>query len=490
MSGDGDRSLALVSHEVRTLLGGVLGMIELVLDTPLSEDQRVMLMRAHESSMSLLKISNDILDFSKAEAGRLDIESRPLPLARLIEDVCAAFAPEAQRQTIGLGFEIDPALPPFVLGDPVRLRQVLTNLIGNAIKFTHHGSVHVTVQPVAGGQLELAVRDTGIGIDAHAIPTLFEPYRQAGAAMQRYGGTGLGLTIVSQLVQLMNGSVHCESTLGAGSRFTVTLPLRPGSNPGAASDPDPGLHRHASGQGQRILLAEDHPVNREVIARQLRKLGYVCECAEDGQQAWEMLQAADGGAGYALLLADRHMPRLDGCQLTRRLRAQEARQARPRLPVVALTADALPGEAERCLASGMDAHLSKPVQAEALREVLSRVLQGANQAAGSYARLMELCEGELSKVAELVRIFIRATEHDMAALDRAVEAADARALGQWAHRMSSACHQLDEHDAVDALQTVERLSQAEEDGALHEAYRAARRELEAVMSRARAFTRG
>ena len=506
------RFLAMMSHEVRTPLSGVLGMIDLVIDTPLSDDQRAMLMRCRESSVSLLTIINDILDFSKIEAGMLDIESRPLSIGSLVEDVCATFEAETARKGIALGFEVDEAIPQFVVGDSVRLRQVLGNLIGNAVKFTHRGGVRVRVQRTAGGELELAVQDTGIGIDPRATRTLFEPFRQADiATTRRYGGTGLGLTIVRQLVELMHGSVRCESAPGEGSRFTVTLPLVPwvpsvGAASGRRRDPhrlaidaasaaQPDATPAVSGQGQRVLLAEDHPVNREVITRQLLKLGYACECAEDGQQAWEMLQAAaQRGAGYALLLTDCHMPRLDGYELTQRLRAQEAAKGLARLPIVALTANALQGEAERCLALGMDAYLSKPLQLEDLREVLARVLGSAasrDEAGRPYGRLMTLCEGDAGKVAHLVQLFVSATQDDLKAMDRAAAAADAPALRQLAHRLSSACHQLDEDPAVRALQAVEQLAQAP--GPLQpqalQAWGAARAALEAVLARARAFAR-
>ncbi|WP_143045016.1 ATP-binding protein [Variovorax sp. YR216] len=514
--------LAMMSHEVRTPLNGVLGMIDLVLDTPLDDDQRTMLMRCRESSVSLLTIINDVLDFSKIEARMLDIESRPLSLSGLVEDVCATFSAETARKAIGLAFHVDAAIPQFVVGDAVRLRQVLTNLIGNAIKFTPQGEVRVEALRTAQGELELTVQDTGIGIDPRATKTLFEPFRQADiATTRRYGGTGLGLTIVKQLVELMQGSVRCESALGVGSRFIVTLPLRPwvpsvDSMPGRRAP-----HRLAidaskqsvsaralpvspSGQGQRVLLAEDHPINREVLTRQLRKLGYASDCAEDGQQAWEMLEAASAlGTGYAVLLTDCHMPRLDGYELTRRVREREAVRGGLRLPIVALTANALLGEAERCLALGMDAYLSKPLQLGDLREALSKVLQtgagageeGAAQAGSGavatalassphYARLMQLCDGDEAKVAKLVGVFVTATEEDMKAMDRAAAAFDHAALRQLAHRMRSACHQLDEDAAVRAFEAVEN---SDSDSRILALYRDARAELVSVMRRAAAF---
>jgi CheY-like chemotaxis protein len=427
-------------------------------------------------------------------------------LAGLVEDVCATFTAQTARKAIGLEFHVDAGTPQLILGDPVRLRQVLTNLIGNAIKFTEKGGVKVEARWTTNGQLELAVEDTGIGIDPRFTKSLFQPFKQADVATtRRYGGTGLGLSIVKQLVELMHGSVRCESTPGVGSRFTVTLPLKPwipsvGSLPGRSAAP------HAAGAakarpdptpgdlGYKVLLAEDHPINREVITRQLVKLGCACDCAQDGEEAWEMLMAP--GANYALLLTDCHMPRLDGYALTARLREREAAWALPRLPIVALTANALEGEAERCLALGMDAYLSKPLQLGDLRDALVTVvtpkpLKDAMDAA-PYASLTELCSGDLGKVVELIDVFVAATEEDMKAMDRAAEADDYVMLQKLAHRLSSACHQLDEDDAVTAFKNVEHLradDEAEPKRATREAYREARDELESVLARAAEFTR-
>lgn len=511
--------LAMMSHEVRTPLNGVLGMIDLVIDTSLTEDQRNMLMRCRESSVSLLTIINDILDFSKIEARMLALESRPLSLAGLVDDVCATFAAPTTRKAIGLEFHVDTAIPQYVVGDPVRLRQVLTNLIGNAVKFTQQGRVRVEARQTTSGLVELTVEDTGIGIDPRFTKSLFQPFKQADVATtRRYGGTGLGLSIVKQLVELMHGSVRCESTPGVGSRFIVTLPLRAwipsvGPVPGRSAAPHAVVgaakagHDVAPGDlGYKVLLAEDHPINREVITRQLFKLGCACDCALDGQEAWEMLMAP--GADYALLLTDCHMPRLDGYELTTRLRERESAQGLPGLPIIALTANALQGEAERCLALGMDAYLSKPLQLNDLRDALVTVMsQKPKQATGMtpgaldgakptqvapYAQLSDLCGGDIGKVAELVGIFVAATEEDMKAMDRAAEADDYIKLRKLAHRLSSACHQLDEDDAVTAFQAVEHMradDEAQLRMATREAYRSARDELVAVLARAAEFTR-
>jgi PAS domain S-box-containing protein len=497
------RFLAMMSHEVRTPLSGMLGMLDLMVDTPLSGEQRAMLMRCRESSLSLLAILNDFLDFSKIEDGRFDIQRRPLSLASLMEDVCASFASETARKGIGLSFDVDATLPRLVAGDAVRLRQMLNNLIGNAVKFTHRGGVRVEALRRAEGVIELAVQDTGIGIPAPAARTLFEPFRQVDSATaRRYGGAGLGLAIVKQLAELMHGDVRCESAVGVGSRFTVTLPLSPwtlvtGAAPAGGARPDA-----APGQSRRVLLADDHPTHREVIARQLLKLGYTCDIAEDGQRAWEMLQ--DGAPRYAALLLDCRMPRLDGYALTGRLRAREAVKGLPRLPIVMLTAAAQSAEAWRCLQLGADACLSKPLRLEDLGAALSRTLSSAPpgvpdaavaaRAAASagtrplYPSLMQLCGGDGAKAAELVRIFVNVTEKDLEAMERAVSSADAPSLHQLAHRLSSACQQFDEDEAVSALQTVEQLAQAGVFGPeTLAAYRAARAALDALMARARAF---
>ncbi|MDM0106175.1 ATP-binding protein [Variovorax sp. J22R24] len=506
--------LAMMSHEVRTPLNGVLGMIDLVIDTPLTEDQRSMLLRSRESSVALLTIINDILDFSKIEARMLALERRPLSLDGLIEDVCASMAPEANRKGIRLDCKVDAGIPPFIVGDSVRLRQVLTNLIGNAVKFTHQGGVKVEARRISDAQFEFAVEDTGIGIDPRVTKSLFQPFRQADVATtRRYGGTGLGLTIVKQLVELMQGRIDCQSRLNAGSRFAVTLPLHAwipsaaSAHGHAAANPAASDESTRPSTGHKVLLAEDHPINREVITRQLSKLGYECDCAEDGEQAWDSLTSPS--ASYSMLLTDCHMPRLDGYELTQRLRDREARLGLARLPIVALTANALQGEAERCIALGMDAYMSKPLQIDDLRKTLAEVMlrQPASNAAerapgatdsakaGSkpaYEDLAELCGGDLGKVAKLVDIFVAATSEDLKAMDRAFEAGDHAVLRQLAHRLSSACHQLGESGTVTRLRAIEHMEEPDDSrrtDALRQLYDAARKDLSSVLERASDFTR-
>ncbi|MDM0074982.1 ATP-binding protein [Variovorax sp. J2P1-59] len=507
--------LAMISHEVRTPLNGVLGMIELVLDSPLATEQRAMLDRCRESSLELLTIINDLLDYSKIRARKLDLENRPLQLAALVEDVCANFIAETRLKSVSLHSRVDPQLPLFIIGDPVRLRQVLTNLVGNAVKFTERGGVKVEVRRSPDARLQMIIEDSGIGIAREAMDALFEPFAQADiTTTRRYGGTGLGLTIVKQLVDLMQGTIECDSEPGRGSRFTVTLPLQPYTTvTGSATDEVPiesgkrGVH--PIGRGQKLLLAEDHPINREVITRQLVKLGFQCDCAEDGEEAWELLTSPN--ASYAMLLTDCHMPRLDGYGLTRRLRDFEMRFGLQRLPTIALTANALPGEAERCVAAGMDGYLSKPLQIHVLRDELAKFMPPPTQvsnaapsaaeppeatesmgsaSADAYPTLASLCKGDTREVAKLLRLFVDATSKDLDAMDRATEVCDHVTLRQLAHRLSSACHQLDETKAVTLLQVIEQLE--ETGGAVVLApvralYVMARQEVASALARASEF---
>jgi CheY-like chemotaxis protein/anti-sigma regulatory factor (Ser/Thr protein kinase) len=394
-----------------------------------------------------------------------------MSLRSLLEDVCESLRLQVDQKQIELTYHVGDEVPTYVLGDSVRMRQVLTNLVNNAIKFTSAGGVTVDAKRTLDGRLQLTVEDSGIGMSEQALGALFEPFQQADVATtRRYGGTGLGLSIVKRLVDLMDGTVRCESEEGRGSRFIVVLPFVPWvPSAGSTSRPDrsvdlPGRLANLSDEagseliGLRVLLAEDHPVNQEVIIRQLAKLGVSCDCAEDGEQAWERLLLPD--AGYAVLLTDCHMPRLDGYELTERIRAREALLGLPRLPIVALTANALRGERERCLQLGMDEYLSKPMQAHELKAALSRVIKFAEAspaggAATPYPQLIEVCSGDPEVVVKVLNVFIAVTPADIEAMEHAAREADFKRLRLLAHKLGSGCRQLDESRAVSILEAIE-----------------------------------
>jgi CheY-like chemotaxis protein/HPt (histidine-containing phosphotransfer) domain-containing protein len=340
-----------------------------------------MIVTMRESAQALLRIIDNLLDFSKIEAGRLELEAIPFSLSGLVEGVLDTFRPQVLAKGLALDAEIDAGSQDTLIGDPTRVRQILFNLLSNAIKFAEHGVVRVRAGTLAlgGGRTRatLAVSDTGIGMGAEQLARLFQPFVQADSSTTRqFGGTGLGLSIIKRLAQVMGGDVAVESAPGVGSTFTVTLTLHaaPADSPlktllGPVAKPSARAAAR-SGEGPRVLVVEDHPVNREVLMLQLKLLGISADTAENGVDA---LQAWAPGR-YAAVLADIHMPHMDGHELARRLRAAEADRGAGRTPIVAVTANAMKGEDERCLASGMDAYLVKPVSIERLRATLERWL--------------------------------------------------------------------------------------------------------------------
>src|SRR5262245_5671671 len=373
--------LATMSHEIRTPMNGVLGMIEVLERQGLTKDQRRIIVIMRESAQALLRIIDDVLDFSKIEAGRLELEATPFSLSGLVEGVLDTLRPQVLAKGLTLDAEIDAGSQDALVGDPTRVRQILFNLLSNAIKFTDHGGVRVRAGtlPLGGGSTRatLAVTDTGIGLGAEQLARLFQPFVQADSSTTRqFGGTGLGLSIVQRLAQAMGGDVAVESAPGVGSTFTVTLTLhaaladsplktllRPVARTSARVDARPG-------ESPRVLVVEDHPVNREVLVLQLELLGIAADSVENGVDALE----AWARGRYAAVLADIHMPHMDGHELARRLRAAEADRGAVHTPIVAIPANAIKGEEERCLASGMDAYLAKPVSIEQLRVTLERWL--------------------------------------------------------------------------------------------------------------------
>ncbi|RME33699.1 MAG: response regulator [Gammaproteobacteria bacterium] len=359
--------LARMSHEIRTPIHAMIGMTRLALKTELSERQRDYLTKAEAASHALLGVIDDILDFSRIEAGGVAIEAVPFRLREEVLDKIAAMTElRAREKGLQLRLSLDPAVPERLIGDPLRVGQVLLNLVNNAIKFTAHGGIEVEIRPVpdptaeAGGgadrvMLAFSVADTGIGLSREQAERLFQPFTQADSSTtRRYGGTGLGLAISRQLARLMGGDIRVQSEPGRGSRFVFTaafgLPEAAGAGPlaAAADQPARGI------RGARILLVEDDAINRQIAVEELEQAGLVVATAGNGEAALEMLRRQ----AFDAVLMDLQMPVLDGYEATRRIRADGRFDD---LPIIAMTAHVLPEEIEKCLAAGMDAHTPKPI---------------------------------------------------------------------------------------------------------------------------------
>lgn len=484
--------VAAMSHEIRTPMIGVTGMLEVLEHSPLDEEQRRTVEVIRQSARSLLQIIGDILDFSKVEAGRLELSPTTISLPRLLQSTVANFSGSASSKGLVLLCEVDDRIGPAHRADGLRLRQILSNFLSNAIKFTEKGVVEAALEwkgrEGEGDRVCFRVTDTGIGVTAEQQARLFQPFSQAeGSTTRRFGGTGLGLVISRRLAELMGGQITMESTPGSGTtlRLELVLPrgnqdeLEPEALPGPAQGflarPLPSVEQ-ALAERSLVLVVDDHPTNRLVVARQLALAGYASESAEDGRKGLEAWRSGR----YGLVLSDVHMPEMDGYEFARALRAEEVARGLPRTPVVALTAAALKGEAERCIAAGMDAYLAKPVSIPELVATLQRwmphtvPLAGDIRAAAPLPQLSgdplpldpsvlaPLTGGDPEAMKDVLDDFLATTEADMAPLRSARAGGDLAALARQAHKVKGAARLVGALPLGEAAAAVENAAKAGE----------------------------
>ncbi|MEQ9607282.1 MAG: ATP-binding protein, partial [Kiloniellaceae bacterium] len=459
--------LAHVNHELRTPLSGVIANLELLCDTGLSADQRELVNASMSAGRGLLSVIGNTLDLTKIEAEELALDPTEFDLLEVVESIRSIYHAAAKAKHLALTSTAATEIPGRVIADEMRLRQILSNLLNNAVTFTHKGQISLSVAAEKiderSAWLHFAVEDTGIGFEPEQAEALFTPFRQASTSIARdFGGTGLGLAIARELTVLHGGEIRCSSRPHEGSRFLVSLPVTVTQWAGgaataprdAAPEADGDICRFPTGAAPRVLVVDDQAMNRRVLERQLERLNIDCDLADDGRQALDLLTRRR----YDIVIADCAMPVMDGLEMTRQLRAAEAAAGRARTTVIALTANAITGASQDCYAAGMDAFLTKPLQLAELSDVLRQWHQNGPQAAAAapaapapreatpmdrppidrppidradLARI--LGDDDPAQLDRIIEAFCHSWQESLAAIEQLLERQDAAGLAEAAH---------------------------------------------------------
>jgi signal transduction histidine kinase/DNA-binding response OmpR family regulator len=475
-----DSFLATMSHEIRTPLGGLLGMLELLDLTALDAEQKKLLKTARDSGRGLLRILSDILDWSKIEAGKMELSPQPTSIRELLSDVVNTYSHVASAKGLKLWQTVDPAIHPAYIIDPLRLSQVLNNFVSNAIKFTHKGEVELRADLVQSrGELEkieFSVRDTGIGISPDEQNGLFKRYAQASEKTARiYGGTGLGLAISRRLADLMDGVVGVESAPGQGSTFSLwlTMPLAKLENlqntTGKTSMETVRPISQGGLDAPRILVVDDHPVNLELLVYQIRYLGLHTESADNGEMALALWREKK----FDMVITDCHMPKMDGYELSMAIRDIEVLESRPRMPILACTANVFSEENEQCFRAGMDAIVIKPTDTARLREAILKLLGSTSAVAtetspkvspiGQHSAMMPIDYEMLGDMVrdragqvDLLRRFLEHQNTDVATLMLELQKENLAGIARVSHRLKGASLMVAARELADVYTAIER----------------------------------